>query len=89
MRIAVAAALVGSVALAGCCRPWQTSAAEPLPAEPQPYGQGPYSNSYSRSYAPSSGQYGPPPLSAGYEAASPSNPLGPVPRSNSQYEYEY
>ena len=75
---------VSLLALTGCCRPWYTSAAEPLPpvsnsqydpapqydAAPQ-YQPGPYSNSYA-----------PRPPQNSYEQGRPSDPYG-ASRSNS------
>src|SRR4029453_2414139 len=84
--------------LAGCCRPWQTSAMDPPSSPPQEYGQRPYSDSYSPPtpnayksapysdpYAarPLSGQYPNTPPTDGYQPGSRSDPLGPVTRSNS------
>jgi hypothetical protein len=92
MRLAIAASLIASVLLGGCLRA-QTYAAEPRLA-PRLYGQGQYSDGYAQpdneqpdtsSPSPSSSDYAPPKPS--YEPASPANPLGPVPRTNSRNRY--
>ena len=71
-------------AVAGCCRPWFDSAAQPAVPPPQ-YDQGTYPNpypSYSDPYASPSGQYERIPSANGYDPASPSNPYGPVTKPN-------
>jgi len=83
VRIVIAIAFaVGTVILWGCCRPWQTSAVEPAPLNPQQYGQGgrPYSNSYDP-LPPN--YYEPEP----YDGASQSNPYGRVTPPRPQYQY--
>jgi hypothetical protein len=90
MRLAIAALLIGSVLLGGCSRA-QTYAAEPRLA-PRLYGQSQYSDGYAQpdneqpdTSSPSPSDYAP--RKPSYEPASPANPLGPVPRTNSKYRY--
>jgi hypothetical protein len=88
VKIAIAVAVALAVVVAGCSRPW--TKAELAPLNPQPYGQGRYSNSYdppSRSsdpYASSQPRYSDPytPSQPRYSDPYASSQYGRVPSSN-------
>ena len=86
MRTPIAIAFAAlSIAVGGCCRPWQTSAAEP-PLPPREYSQGAYSDSYEPQPPSDRYDYAPDPR---YRRSEPPNPYGVSPSSRGQTQYPY